>query len=773
MMRVAAVLLCSATVMAGEVHVRPGAPEGGDGSRAAPLASLAEAAPQVGPGDRCILHAGVYRETLKPLRSGTKEAPVTFEAAAGGKAVLSGCDVVEGWVEKSPGLYVAGVEMAPDWKQQVFVDGRMLWLARWPDAPQGALLEFPTATMADGSKRGLIVDRNLPAGDLRGAQVWASSHKRWYSWTAPILGRGADRLRIVDTTDAAGNHVPRKGGKYAILGAEAVFDAPWEWFYDAGAKELRIRLPEGYAGPGKVEVKRRQVAADLRGLEHVRLTGLGVRAATIVTDENSEACRLDRLRVRFPSHSWLARDQYASQRADTGVQLRGRGHSVTHSEIAFSSGNGVVIAAEDCRVVNCWIHDVNYAGTYCSAVSLGFRRNPRGPGRAPASRNLISHCTLARAGRSLVGLSGFHDSLIQFCDLHHAGYLTCDLGLTYGNCISGGGSEFRYNRLHDNVTDSHSMGLYYDHGCKNILSHHNVVRGARHAAMINNQYAMYLLWYHNTAVAEGNGKGYLSAWAAAQPKQLWGCELRANHLRGPIHVRANGGELLRRDNLVVADMPSGGDGLPVPGGQTPEPIPGLVGPVTKATVGALHPEQPWQAGHDFDHPPEVDERRSRVPARNRLVNACFESGNPEPWRLDAGASLHFQPNTRSQWTVDGPGRMGHFSVKLSAEGSRVAQAVASLPQARRWTIIAHVNAPVGCSAHVAVLDGDGRPIARRVVRRKRKPAKGKAWEPVVLDALVPGPTAALAVTHAGGDGPVYVDDLGWAPSRDQHEQPSR
>ena len=75
--------------MAGEVHVRAGALDG-DGSAARPFGRLGEAAAVVGPGDRCVVHAGTYRETLTPVRSGTAEQPIVFVAAGDGAAVMSG-----------------------------------------------------------------------------------------------------------------------------------------------------------------------------------------------------------------------------------------------------------------------------------------------------------------------------------------------------------------------------------------------------------------------------------------------------------------------------------------------------------------------------------------------------------------------------------------------------------------------------------------------------------------------------------------------------------
>lgn len=173
----------------------------------------------------------------------------------------------------------------------------------------------------------------------------------------------------------------------------------------------------------------------------------------------------------------------------------------------------------------------------------------------------------------------------------------------------------------------------------------------------------------------------------------------------------------------------------------------------------------WTVGHDFANPPTVNTERSQVPARNRLVNACFETGAPEPWILKRGARLLYSGNTRSQWTVDGPGRMGSYSVELPADGASVQQTVLGLPAGERWTAIAHCKVPVGGTVRAALLSLDGKTLADREYTCTREPPEGQAWQPVIFDSAVPEPTAVLVVTHAGGEGPIHVDDLGLAPAR--------
>lgn len=57
------------------------------------------------PGDRVVIHAGVYREHVQPTCSGTHGAPICYEAAPGEEVVLTGADVITGWEAVGDGVW--------------------------------------------------------------------------------------------------------------------------------------------------------------------------------------------------------------------------------------------------------------------------------------------------------------------------------------------------------------------------------------------------------------------------------------------------------------------------------------------------------------------------------------------------------------------------------------------------------------------------------------------------------------------------------------------
>ena len=72
-----------------ELHVNCTAAESGDGSAEHPFKTIGEAAAIATPGTRVLIHAGTYRETVKPARGGeSPEKLISYEAAGDGDAII-------------------------------------------------------------------------------------------------------------------------------------------------------------------------------------------------------------------------------------------------------------------------------------------------------------------------------------------------------------------------------------------------------------------------------------------------------------------------------------------------------------------------------------------------------------------------------------------------------------------------------------------------------------------------------------------------------------
>jgi len=364
-------LLQGGAACAREYHVDAGAGGGGDGSPQQPFAAIQQAADVMKPGDVCLVHEGVYRETVRPANSGTADRPLIFRAMPGEKAVLSGCRPVTAWTHEKGLIYSAAAPMRLGHENQVFAGGKMLLEARWPNAgqpvPKG-LLEFDVAMMDPGTTPTKIVDDALPELDLAEAHVWVSTHKRWYCWTGAVRGKTQGAIEIEDNSDRKGNHVCKPGGDYYLFGARSLLDSSGEWFYDGDSGRLYVGSEETGRPPRDVEIKVRKHVFDLRGRRHISIEGIEMLGASLATDDESAHLTLDGVRARYVDHSNLATRQYGSQ-SDTGMAFRGRGHVIRNCEIAYSSGNCVALFGSNFLVVNNYIHDGNYLLYYNNTVS--------------------------------------------------------------------------------------------------------------------------------------------------------------------------------------------------------------------------------------------------------------------------------------------------------------------------------------------------------------------------------------------------------------------
>lgn len=81
-----------------EFHVAKTGCDFADGSKAAPFLTINKAAQIAETGDKIVVHAGEYREWVKPAHSGYSDiSRITYEAAKGEKVVIKGSEQVEKW----------------------------------------------------------------------------------------------------------------------------------------------------------------------------------------------------------------------------------------------------------------------------------------------------------------------------------------------------------------------------------------------------------------------------------------------------------------------------------------------------------------------------------------------------------------------------------------------------------------------------------------------------------------------------------------------------
>lgn len=84
------------------LHVAKNGSDSNPGTAAKPYLTINRAAQEAQPGDTVVVHAGLYRETVKPARGGTdEEHRITYTNAGDGEVVIKGSEEIDSWVPYS------------------------------------------------------------------------------------------------------------------------------------------------------------------------------------------------------------------------------------------------------------------------------------------------------------------------------------------------------------------------------------------------------------------------------------------------------------------------------------------------------------------------------------------------------------------------------------------------------------------------------------------------------------------------------------------------
>ncbi len=483
-------LLMTGPAMAAEYYVSPKGNDANAGTGAEPWRTLAKAGAVVAPGDTVYLGDGAYRETLRPAKSGQAGRPIRFVAMPGDRPVLSGAEALAGpWQQHQGSIY----KLQTDLKFiQLFVDGKMMPEARWPNTPPGDLMTYNRGAAGDGTGYEVLSDPKLPPGDWNGGVVLLWPGSRWVSTTRKITDYQPSKSLRFDTTVEAKTkdkyhqedpYKPRAGNPYLLVGALAGLDSPGEWFLDQATGTVYLWAPDGNSpAVHTVEVKQRDYAMDLRKLSFIEIKGVDILGAA-VNMADSQNCLLEDCRLRYVEH-YRQNDLYNSPPAMNVVT--GKGNEWRHCLIYGAATSGLKIAGENNRITNSILHDVNYIGSGRGGLDLAGSRGA-----------VISHCSIFRTGRDNIQHGGSKQIRIEYCDIYHTNMLNADSGAIYAWGTDGEGGIIAYNWVHDNLGDS-TVGIYLDNFDKNFVVHHNLVWNCSGSGIRMNSDALSHLICNNT-----------------------------------------------------------------------------------------------------------------------------------------------------------------------------------------------------------------------------------------------------------------------------------
>jgi hypothetical protein len=89
-----------------EIHVSKKGNDSAVGNAAEPFLTISKAAAEAQPGDTVLVHAGTYREWVKPARGGADESRrIVYRAAAGEEVFVKGSERIDSWVTEGNGVW--------------------------------------------------------------------------------------------------------------------------------------------------------------------------------------------------------------------------------------------------------------------------------------------------------------------------------------------------------------------------------------------------------------------------------------------------------------------------------------------------------------------------------------------------------------------------------------------------------------------------------------------------------------------------------------------
>ena len=261
---------------ANEIHVSINGNDANIGTKEKPLRTIQAAVDKINPGDICIIHNGTYRENIKIKNSGDATASITIRAAMGEHPIISGLDVLDlKWkATDKKGIYVA--EYKNSNLEQLFIDGKPLLEARWPNVPKDKNGDWDffspdqwAIVDSTGNHYGTIKDRNLAATgwNVTGAAAVLNVCHQFFTWTRIVEGHnaGSDSFnypknlgKSIKPADETGAGLKFNDDRYYLVGKKEFLDAPGEWFYDKEKKQLYLYTTDGINPEKKLlEVKTR------------------------------------------------------------------------------------------------------------------------------------------------------------------------------------------------------------------------------------------------------------------------------------------------------------------------------------------------------------------------------------------------------------------------------------------------------------------------------------------------------------------------------------
>ncbi|WP_189008137.1 golvesin C-terminal-like domain-containing protein [Paenibacillus marchantiophytorum] len=629
------------------------------GTLSSPFKTIAKATSVMAAGDTCIIRGGTYKEVIQPTTSGTAGNPITYKSYTGETVTISATEKVTGWTLHSGNIYKAPMNWNLGMENQVLVDGELMQIARYPNRTDTNLYNLNKVQMDSGSDF-TIKDSvlNKPTNYWMGGYVWLKG--TWVAQTTSITASSGDEITLgqIPSYSYGSNLSPYAGREFFVFNLFSELDAEREWFYDSSTQTMYLWAPGG-VNPSTldVQIKKRNDCIVLNGVSYVNIEGLSTFGGTIRMEDNSSNNIVKGIDAKYLSHRMLLQNAYYKD--DTGVYVGGSNNTLRDSSLAYSSGNLVVVTGTDNKIINNLLHDANYMGTYNGSIFI------KGKG------HLISYNTVYNAGRDIIQVSNIDAVIIEYNDFGHYGLINKDVGAIYVVKEDGGGTEIRYNRIHD-VTADVSSGIYLDQHSHNFVIHHNTVWNTSYIGIKASQPSNFVLMYDNMVNGTMGG-----TFGVAHDDDGYGTRMYNNVATEGYKID---GDALRYNNTTVGYNQN------------------------------LYPP----TGQNLANPPNPTYMLSTNPYKNRVTNAFFDF-SMDSWTKTGAATAVWYRSTFDVMGIDNREvRSTVGSLKLGSGQNGVEQLITGLQPNTTYEYSAWARVPSGETVQIGVKEYGDAPIYKEV-----------------------------------------------------------